>query len=62
MFFFVGYFFQDLFKIARSLLVKISSSFYSGSLVKNHVVQPYNNTDTANAWKKSRIYFITEIM
>ena len=43
---------QDLFKIARSILV--SSSFFSSRFVSVHVVQPYSSIDVTAAWKKLR--------
>ena len=52
---FVGYCLQDLFKIARSILVLLPSTFFSIRLVSAHVVNPYSSIDTAAAWKKLRI-------
>ena len=49
----MGHCLQDLFQIARSVLVYFSSSFYSMRFVKVHVVHPYSSTDSAKAWKKS---------
>ena len=42
---------QDLFNIARSILV---SSFFSSRLVSVQVVHPYSSIDTTAAWKKLR--------
>ena len=49
---FVGCCFQNLFKIARSILMKFPSSFFAMCLVSAHVVHPYSSLDTATAWKK----------
>ena len=43
---------QDLFNIARSILVKLPSSFFSSRLVSVQVVHPYSSIDTTAAWKK----------
>ena len=43
---------QDLFKIARSILVLLPSSFVSIRLVSVHVVHRYSSIDTTAAWKK----------
>ena len=43
---------QDLFNIARSILVQLLSSFFSIRLVSIHVVHPYSSTDTTAPWKK----------
>ena len=45
---------QDLFKIARSILVKLPSSFFSSRFVRVHVVHPYSSIDATAAWKKLR--------
>ena len=45
---------QDLFNIARSILVQLSSSFFSSRLVSVQVVHPYSSIDTTTAWKKLR--------
>ena len=47
----VGCCHQDLFKIARSILV---SSFFSSRLVSVQVVHPYSSIDTITAWKRLR--------
>ena len=49
---FLGCCLLDLFKIARSILVQLPSSFFSIRLVSVHVVHPYSNIDTTAAWKK----------
>ena len=51
---FVGCYLQDLFNIARSLLVLLPSSFFSISLVSVHVVHIHSGIDTIAAWKKLR--------
>ena len=48
---FVGCCFQDLFSIARSILMQFPSSFFSNRV---HVVHPYIRMDTTDAWKKLR--------
>ena len=50
---------QDLFKIARSILVYLPSSFFSSRFVSVHVVQPYSSIDVTAAWKKMR--FISSV-
>ena len=45
---------QDLFKIARSILVWLPSSFFYSRFVSVHVVQPYSSIDVTAAWKKLR--------
>ena len=49
---FVGFCLQDLFNIARSILVEFPSSFFSSRLVSVHVVHPYSSIDMIAAWKK----------
>ena len=51
---FVGCCLQDLFKIARSILVQLPSSFFFSRFVSVHVVHPYSSIDTTAAWKKLR--------
>ena len=51
---FVGCCLQDWFKIARSILVLLPSSFFSSRLVSVHVVHPYSSIDTTAARKKLR--------
>ena len=50
----VGCYLQDLFNIARSILVKLPSSFFSSRFVSVQVVHPYNSIDVTTAWKKQR--------
>ena len=45
---------QDLFDIARSILVYLPSYFFSSCLVSVQVVHPYSSIDTTAAWKKLR--------
>ena len=45
---------QDLFKIARSILVSLPSSVFSSRFVSVHVVHPYSSIDVTAAWKKLR--------
>ena len=42
------------FNIARSILAKCPSSFFSIRFVSFHVVHPYSSIDTTAAWKKTR--------
>ena len=51
---FVGCCLQDLFNIARSILVWLPSSFFSIRLVSVHVVLPYCSIDMTAACKKLR--------
>ena len=53
---FVKYCFEDLFNIARSILMLLLSSFFFFSirLVSVHVMHPYGCTNTTAAWKKLR--------
>ena len=53
---FVGCCCQDLFNIARSILVQLPSSFFFSRLVSVQVVHPYSSIDTTAAWKK--LHFI----
>ena len=48
----VGCCHQDLFNIAHSILVQLSSSFFFSCLVSIQVVHPYSSIDTTAAWKK----------
>ena len=50
---------QELFKIARSTLVKLPSSFFSIRLVSVHAVHPYGSIDTTAALKK--LHFILSV-
>ena len=52
---FVGCCRQDLFNIARNILVQLPSSFFSSRFVNVHVVHPYSSIDTTTAWKKLRL-------
>ena len=45
---------QDLFNIARNILVWLPSSFFSSRLVSVQVVHLYSSIDTTTAWKKLR--------
>ena len=55
---FVGYCFQDLFNIAHSILVQLSSRFFSIRLVSVHVVHPYSRIDMTIVWKKLRFIIL----
>ena len=59
---FVGCCLQDLLNTARSILVSLSSSFFSIYLVNVHVVHPYNSTDTTIAWKKTVLFYRTSLI
>ena len=50
--YFEGCCLQDLFNIARSILVLLPSSFFSSRFVSVQVVRPYSSIDTTAAWKK----------
>ena len=52
--FFVGCCYQDVFNIARNILVELPSSFFSSRLVSVQVVHPYSSIDSTAAWKKLR--------
>ena len=43
---------QDLFSIARSILMYLPSTFFSSCLVSVQLVHPYSSIDTLAAWKK----------
>ena len=45
--------FQDLYKIARNILVHFQSIFFSRCFVRVSVVLPCSSIDTATAWKIS---------
>ena len=45
---------QDLFNIARNILVQLPSSFFFNCLVSVQVVHPQSSIDTIAAWKKLR--------
>ena len=49
---FVGCCFQDFFNIARSILKRFPSSFFSVSWVSVRVVHPYSRAVTIVVWKK----------
>ena len=51
---------QDLFNIARSILVLLPSSFFFSHLVSVQVVHPYSNIDTTAAWKKLRLILLVK--
>ena len=51
---FVGCCRQDLFNIARNILVLLPSSSFSSCFVSVQVVHPYSSIDTTAAWKKLR--------
>ena len=51
---FVGCYLQDLFNIARRILVQLPSCFFSIRLVSVHIVHPYSSIDTTAAGKKLR--------
>ena len=55
---FVKCYLQELFNIACSLLVYLSSSFFSIGLVSVHVVHPYSSNDKTAAWKKLRFILL----
>ena len=50
---------QDLFSIARSILVQLLSSFFALCLVSIHVVHPYSNIDTTAA--RNELCFILSV-
>ena len=45
---------EDLFNIARSILVQFPSYFSSKCFVSIHLVHQYNRIDSTTAWKKLR--------
>ena len=51
---FVGCCRQDLFNIARNILVQLPSRFFSSRFVSVRVVHPYCSIDTTAVWKKLR--------
>ena len=53
----VGCCLQDLFNIARNILVELPSSFFSSRFVSVHIVHPYSSIDTTAAWKKLRSFY-----
>ena len=52
---FLAHCFQDLFNIARSILLQFPSCFFSVRFVSVYVVHPFCSIDTTAAWKKSRL-------
>ena len=52
--YFVSFCFQYLFQTAHGILVQFPFILFSKHFIKVQVVQPYNSTDTAIAWKNSR--------
>ena len=50
----VGCCLQDLFNIARNILVWLPSSFFYNCFVSVQVVHPYSSIDTTASWKKLR--------
>ena len=54
---FVGCCFQDLFNIARSILVQLALSFSSIHLVSVHVVHPYSRINTTVAWENCVLFY-----
>ena len=53
---FAGSCFQNLFSIARCILVQFPSSIFSIRLVSVHVVHPYSRIYTTTTWRK--LHFI----
>ena len=51
---FVGRCRQDLFNIARSILVLLPSSFFSSRFISVQVVHLYSSINTTTAWQKLR--------
>ena len=51
---FAWYYFQDLFKITRSVPKYLQPSFFSMRSVRVILENPYNSTDTAITWDKYR--------
>ena len=50
----VGCCHQDMFNIARNVLVELPSRFFSSCFVSVQVVHPYSGIDTTAVWKKRR--------
>ena len=57
--FFVGCYLQYLFNIARSILVYLTSSFFSIRLFSIHVAHPYSGIDTTTACKNGISFYWT---
>ena len=55
---FLGGCFQNLFKIAYSILVWFQSTFFLMHFVSVHVVHPYSSTDIATTWKNSHFILL----
>ena len=56
---FVGCCRQNLFNIARNILVLLPSSFFSSCFVSVQVFHPFSSIDTTTAWKK--VHFISPV-
>ena len=56
-YYFVECCFQDLFNMARSILVQLPSSFFSMHLVSVHVVHPYSNINYDCCMEKSVLFY-----
>ena len=54
---FMGCCFQDLFRIACSILVQFLSSFFSIHFVGINVMHPYRRIDMTTVWKKYCVLF-----
>ena len=50
---FMGCCYEDLFNIARNILMQLPCSFFPSRFVSIQVVDPYNSIDTTAAWKKA---------
>ena len=48
----MGCCFQDFFNMTHSILVQLSSSFFSIRFVSFHVVHPYSSKDTTATWEE----------
>ena len=55
---FMECYFQDMFKIIRSLLMQFLSSFFSRYFVSVHVLHLKSSIDTTAAWKKSHFILL----
>ena len=58
---FVGCGFQDLFITTHSILVQLSSSFFSIRFVSVHVVHPYSSMDTTADGKNCVLFYQTSL-
>ena len=54
---FIGCCIQDVFKTAGRIIVQLLFDFFVKSFVRDHVVQPYNRTDTSMAWKNFLLFY-----